>query len=63
MVYPLAVSYLLPTMQTEVFFPDEPITRLLWIGVIAFLLGLGVPGLARKRPPRAGRTPASAAPP
>ncbi len=51
MVYPLAASVLLPAMQTELLVPEEPINRLLWIGVISFLLGLGVPGLGRKRPP------------
>jgi hypothetical protein len=63
MFYPFSVSILLPEMKTEHLVPNEPINRLLWIGVSSGLLGLIVPALARKRPPRTGRVPASAAAP
>jgi len=54
LVYPVAVSVLLPTASTDSLIPQGAVNRLVWIGIAAGLLGATVAGAAR---PRQSRTP------
>jgi hypothetical protein len=50
LIYPIVVSFVLPGAQTQVLAPEEAGSQLVWIGSIASLLGLVVPGTAARRP-------------
>ena len=61
-LYPLLTSLLFPNISTDSFLPDEAASRLLWLGLLAGLIGLAVPiaGRRRKRSLPASPSPAKA---
>jgi hypothetical protein len=60
LLYPIVLAFALPGAQTQLVVPYTGGSRLLWIALIAGLLGLIVPGSAAKRPSPAVGTPAAA---
>jgi hypothetical protein len=48
-IYPVAVSVLLPSASADALLPEEPSTRLLWLGLLSGLLGLLIPVAGRQR--------------
>jgi hypothetical protein len=57
LLYPVILAFVLPGVQTQLAVPYTGSSRLLWIALIAGLLGLIVPGTATRRPLPAVGTP------
>lgn len=53
-LYPIGLSVAMPAVNTEPLVPLEPISRLIWFGLVAGLLGVLIPLTAQR-----GRSPAS----
>lgn len=49
MLFPLAMSLLMPGVNTDTIFPRSSVHRLLWLELIAGLLGLGIPAISHMR--------------
>jgi hypothetical protein len=54
-LYPFSAACLLPRASTELLVPLGALNRLLWIGLIAVLVGAAVPGMKWRRTPLADR--------
>jgi hypothetical protein len=48
-IYPVAVSILIPTASTDNLLPEERLTRIFWLAVVAGAIGLVIPIAARQR--------------
>jgi hypothetical protein len=48
-VYPVIVSIVLPGASTDALLPEEGSSRMLWLGIIAGLIGVIVPVAGRRR--------------
>jgi len=49
-VYPVVVAVLMPATSTDVLLPEGAIPRLLWLCLLAGLIGLGIPFGMQQRP-------------
>ncbi len=47
--YPMVAVTLLPTISTDSFLPEEAGSRLLWLGLVACIIGLVIPIAGRRR--------------
>jgi hypothetical protein len=61
-MYPVTVSMVLPWASTEMLFPQESTTRVLWLALLAGLVGFAIPFACgqRKLAPATGKSQATA---
>jgi hypothetical protein len=55
LVFPPIVGFFLPGANTEDLVPDEGTGRLLWVGLVAGLIGMTVTGLGQEVPRKTDR--------
>jgi hypothetical protein len=56
-LYPLAVSMLLPGASTDALLPEERLNRLLWALLLSAIIGLVIPIAGRRRKPNTAPAP------